>query len=157
MKKFILYILTAGLCLALSGCGSSANYDEVNSHINAHDIELGQGPDTVFDHLGEKPEQEMCLYGYEYTFEDAGLNIGFRLDNDTVRRVTIRNVEDTIYGIHVGDALEDVPDVMEKHGYEKDDNLANRYVHEDLYFTAVSKDGLIIDQLIIEVIDDGVL
>lgn len=157
MKNSFIYIIIAIFFLSLIGCGASPNYDEINSHIQAHDIELGQDPDTVFDLLGETPEQEMCVYGYEYTFVKTGLNIGFRLDNDTVRRVTIRNSDDRIYGIQVGDALEDVAEVMENHGYEKDESLANRYVHKDLYLTAVSKDGLSIDQLIIEVIDDGVL
>lgn len=145
------------LFILLAGCSSSINYDEINGSIDAHSIVLGLDSKTVFEQLGEEPEQEMCVYGYEYNFSKTGLNIGFRLDDDTVRRVTVRNKEDSIFDLHVGDSLDGLAQRMTENGFEPDPSVDNRYMKDTLYFTAISKDGQTIDQLIIEVIDEGVL
>ncbi len=54
------------LCMILTACGSSQNYKDVNSNIDAHNIVLGLDHNAVFEELKEEPEQEMCVYGYEY-------------------------------------------------------------------------------------------
>lgn len=156
--KLLKLLLAALLILVLAaGCSSTPDYSETNKHIDAQGIELGLDVNKVFEILDDQPEEEMCVYGYEFFFQNAGLNIGFRLDNDTVRRVTVRNTNDSIYDIHVGDTLETVSDTIKNSGYSEDESTAGRYVNGDLYFTAVSKDGSTIDQLIIEVINDDIL
>ncbi len=155
LKLTILTLVVS--CISLVGCTASRNYEDINSNIDAHGIVLGLDTKTVFTQLGEEPEQEMCVYGYEYTFEKSGLNIGFRLNDDTVRRVTIRNEEDSIFGLHVGNTLSDVSKLMDENNFEADTTVDNRYMKDSLYFTAISKNGVSIDQLIIEVIDDDVL
>ena len=157
MKIFKIIIVTLLTLVLMTACSSSPDYSETNKHIQAQGIELGLDVNTVFETLKDQPEEEMCVYGYEYFFEKAGLNIGFRLDNDTVRRVTVRNSKDSIYDIHVGDDLASVAEIITSYGFSEDKTVAGRYVKDKLYFTPVSKDGAIIHQLIIEVIDEGVL
>lgn len=155
-------ILVLLICIGIATAAyfmlpSGSNYDEYNQLIDAKGIQFGMKPDTVFQLLGDKPEEEMCVYGYEFFFEDAGLNIGFMLDSDTVRRVTVRNTTDSLLGIYVGDSVDTAFESATQNGFTDDPSIQGRMKKEDVYFTAVSKDGKIIDQLILEIINDKVI
>jgi len=152
---FVIAIVLIGSFVFINIQGPS--YDTINAEIDAQSIVLGMTPDAVFETLGERPEQEMCVYGYEYTFTSTGLNIGFRTDGDTVRRITIRNTHDTILGCKVGESVDGVLNKVSPFGFEPDPTTMNRYKYDDLYFTAVSKEGQFIDQVILEIIDDKLI
>jgi len=157
MKLTKLLLLTLITLIVTAGCSGAPDYSEVNSHIKAQGVQLGLEVNKVFELLDDQPDEEMCVYGYEYFFENSGLNIGFRLDQNTVRRVTVRNTHDSIYTIQVGDKIETVSQTLEDFGYAADETTQGRFVKDDLYFTPVSKDGQTIDQLIIEVINDDII
>lgn len=128
-----------------------------NQHIQVASIKLGMSEQEVFEQLKVKPEEEMCVYGYEFNFKDEGLNLGFRVDTNTIRRITVINNTDTLYGIKNGMTLDEAKQVLLDAGFMSDETVKNRYKIDDVYFTVVSKKGTHVDQLIIEIIDDKIL
>ena len=141
----------------VSNFEKSISYTQFNEQIDAQGIQFGMKPETVFELLKDKPEEEMCVYGYEYMFEESGLNIGFRLNSDEVRRITVKNTYNSILSSFVGDTVESAKQNALASGYVDDPTVKGRMNNESVYFTAVSKDGVVIDQLILEIIDSEVL
>ncbi len=99
----------------------------------------------------------MCVYGYEFNFKIKDLNLGFRVDNNTIRRITVKNNTDTLYGIKNGMPLDQAKQLLLDAGFIPDETVKNRFKIDEVYFTVVSKKGTHADQLIIEIIDDKIL
>lgn len=131
--------------------------DAHNEHINVGRIKLGMSEKEAFEILNTQPEKEMCVYGYEFNFVDRGLNLGFRVDNNTLRRITVKNTTDELYGIHNQMAFDEAKALILEAGFKPDELVKNRFKMDDVYFTIVSKKGTHADQIILEVIDDAIV
>ncbi len=152
--SFLLLILCLSLLFIFN---KPTSYAQLNKHIEAKGIQLGMNPNDVFAILGDEVDQDMCVYGYEYNYVDYGLNIGFRLDDDTVRRITLYSPKYSIFDLKVGDTLENARRVGLEQGFVEDSKVNGRMYMGNIYFTPVSKKGLHVDQLIIEVIDADII
>lgn len=128
-----------------------------NEHIQVGALKLGMSEEDVFEILKTHPEKEMCVYGYEFNFVDEGLNLGFRVDHHTLRRITVKNDTDQLYGVHTKMAMNEAESLILEAGFTPDDLVKNRFKMEDVYFTIVSKKGTLVDQISVEIIDDKIL
>lgn len=127
-----------------------------NTQLAVDHIKLWMSEEDVFNLIKDRPQEEMCVYGYEFNFEDRQINLGFRMDDHTLRRITTKNPVDSLYGIQIGMDVATAKELIQSYGFSQD-TQKNRYKNDDLFFTIGSKQGQIVDFLIIEIIDNTIL
>lgn len=154
------YTLLASLLFMLfvfSGCANANNSfieKEVNPQINVFEVQLLMDEQKVHETVGSKGEKAMCVYGYEYTYADKNINIGFNSETQQVRRVTTRNPDTAIYGIKPGVELAQAYEIMADKGFTKDAASKYRFQKENIIFSIISMKGTHADGLNIEINPD---
>jgi len=156
LKKQILALFSILLLSAvlMSGCGSSVSSlikNDINPKIDVLGIKLGMTEDEVFKLAGTNGEKALCTQGYEYSYEDKKLNIGFNSETKTVRRVTTKNPETSIFGIKPGMTAEEAFAKAAEGGFTKDANSNVKFHRENITLTVISMDGTLADGVIIEI------
>lgn len=163
-KNNLKFLLVGLLCMTLIGLtlvwSNMTKQNELrsfhNNKIAVDSIKLWMSEEEVFNLINEHPEEEMCVYGYEFNFEDRQINLGFRMDDHSLRRITTKNSMDTLYGIQIGMDVATAKELILSQNFTND-TQKNRYKNGDLYFTIGSKKGQVVDFLIIEIIDNDIL
>jgi len=154
------YILSAFLLLMLfmaAGCtGTDSSFikKEVNPQINVLGVQLFMDESKVHETVGSKGEKAMCVYGYEYNYEDQRINIGFNSQTQQVRRVTTRNPDTSIYGIKPGAELSKAYDTIASNGYTREEDSKYRFHKENIILSITSMKGTHADGLTIEIDPD---
>lgn len=143
--------------VVLAGCGNSSDSfikKEVNTQINVFEVKLDMVESKVHESVGSKGEKAMCVYGYEYGYEDKLINIGFNSETGRVRRVTTKNPETSIYGIKPGTELEQANKTIELNGFKKDDGSKYRFYKENTVLYIISMKATHADGITIEINPD---
>ncbi len=129
----------------------------INPNIEASGIKLSIPQSQVVKVLGYEGEKAMCVYGYEYTYEDLGLNIGFRADNERVRRITITNNKDQIYGLKIGMTVEEAKVIIDRNGFIKDEKSNFKFNKANTTIIIKSLEGDMVDGITIEIYDKALI
>ena len=82
---------------------------------------------------GVKGTDEPCLSGYERSFDTLDIVIGYGRDR-TIRMITIRNPQNSIFGIHPGELFAHALQKVHGAGFIEDGSL-NRFRKGDLALT----------------------
>jgi hypothetical protein len=114
------------------------HYKEVNPNIDVLGIKLNMPESKVHEFAGPKGEKAMCVYGYEYEYEDKLINIGFKSDKGTVRRITTKNPDTSIYGIMPGADLINAYTQVEANGFKKNDSSNYKSYKNNIIITIIS-------------------
>jgi len=96
-------MLVLSFCLA--GCLAHQIRADVAGQIQIFGIELNSGRDYR-EFRGIVATEEPCLKGYELTFENLDLIIGYGF-NRKIRKITTRNQNTSVFGISPGTTLEE--------------------------------------------------
>ncbi len=150
-------VLALIMATCLAGCGSSASSfieKEVNPNINVLGIKLDMAEAKVHESAGSQGEKAMCIYGYEYAYADKLINIGFKSDKGTVRRVTTKNADTTIYGIKPGTELPEAYAKINANGFTGDDSSKYRFYKNNIILSIISMKGTNADGITIEIKPD---
>lgn len=133
---FVLIILGT----VLTGCENSndAFIKEVNSNINVLGVKLNMKEDQVKTLVGAQVTKEPCVSGYEFNYEDKFVNIGFKNEEGTVRRITTKNADTSIYGIKPGTTLEDAFAKVKEAGFANDSNSKYKFHKNNIILTVLS-------------------
>jgi hypothetical protein len=139
--------------IVLSGCESSSSFidKEINPNINVLGIKLNMPETKVHELAGSKGEKAMCINGYEYTYADKLINIGFDIDQGKVRRVTTKNPETFIFGIKPGTDLASAYAQVNNNSFSKDKASEFKFHKENIMLTIISMKGTMADGVTIEI------
>jgi predicted small secreted protein len=156
LKKIALTFISVLLLasLVLTGCGNSASTfikDKINPNIDVLGIQLGMTEEEVFKLAGSDGEKALCTQGYEYAYSEKKLNIGFNSETKTVRRVTTKNPDTTIFGIKPGMTVGEAFTKIDGIGFTKDSVSNYKFHNENVTLTVLSMDGAQADGVIIEI------
>jgi len=141
----------------LTGCRSSTDSfitEEVNPNIDVLGIKLDMPESKVHESAGSKGEKAMCVYGYEYEYADKHINIGFKSDKGTVRRITTKNPDTSIYGIMPGTDLLNAYNQIEANGFTKNNNSNYKFYKNNIIITIISMKDTLADGINIEMDPD---
>lgn len=145
------------MATVLAGCGSSTDsfiVKEVNPSIDVFGIKLNMPESKVHESAGSKGEKAMCIYGYEYDYADKLINIGFKSDKGTVRRITTKNPDTSIYGIKPGTELANANAQISATGFVKDDSSNYKFHKDNIIITIISMKDTYADGITIEINPD---
>ena len=145
------------MAIGLAGCGSSASSfieKEANPNINVLGIKLDMAEAKVHELTGVQGEKAMCIYGYEYEYADKLINVGFKSDKGTVRRVTTKNPDTSIYGIKPGTELAEAYSKINANGFTRDDISKYKFYKDNIIFSIISMKGTNADGISIEIKPD---
>ncbi len=145
------------MATVVTGCGSSTSpiiEKEVNPNINVLGIKLGMAEAKVHESAGSQGEKAMCIYGYEYEYADKLINVGFQSDKGTVRRVTTKNPNTSIYGIKPGIELAEAYARITANGFTRDDISKYKFYKDNIIFSIISMKGTNADGISIEIKPD---
>lgn len=138
----------------MTGCGNSVSTfikNDINPNINVLGIKLGMTEEEVFKLAGSDGEKALCTQGYEYAYSDKKLNIGFDADTKTVRRITTKNPETSLFGITPGITAEEAFSKIQGSGFTKDSASDYKFHKENITLTVLSMEGNLADGLTIEI------
>lgn len=152
------FLLTALLVLtfAISGCTSSSTFIEkdVNPEIDVSGVQLLMDEQKVHEAIGSQGEKAMCVYGYEYTYADKNINIGFNSETQQVRRVTTKNPGTSVFDIKPGMELSETYKMLKENGFTQEAESKYRFHKENVIFSIISMHGTHADGLSIEIDPD---
>lgn len=142
------------LLTGLAGCGNNSEAfitEEVNPQIKVFDVQLNMAEPDVHEAIPTKGEEAMCIYGYEYEYEDSLVNIGFDGETNKVRRVTTKNPATSIYGIVPGATLAEANQILDSHGFSKSEDSKYMFYKENIRLTLISMKSSHADGVIVEI------
>ncbi|MBP1743163.1 MAG: hypothetical protein H6Q58_141 [Firmicutes bacterium] len=156
LKKIVLALISVMLLSAavMSGCGNSVSSfikDEINPKIEVMGIGLGMSEEEVFKLAGSDGEKALCTQGYEYAYSDKKLNIGFNSETSTVRRITTKNQDTSVFGIKPGMTIDEAFSKIEGSGFSKDADSNYKFHKENITLTVLSMEGTLADGVTIEI------
>jgi hypothetical protein len=96
---------TVLLLLCLTGCFAKYAATDVSRQTHVFGIELNSGIDYQ-EIGGVKATEEPCLKGYERSFDQLDVTIGYGFDKK-IRKITTRNSSTNVFGISPGVSLEE--------------------------------------------------
>lgn len=137
-----------------AGCGNSTTSfidKEVNPNINVLGVKLDMAEAKANELAGGHGEKAMCIYGYEYEYNDKHINIGFKSDKGTVRRITTKNADTTIYGIKPGTELNDAYSKINANGFTGDNTTKYKFYKDNIFLSIISMKGTNADGITIEI------
>jgi hypothetical protein len=112
-------------CALIAGCAAGqASLRAANSLIRVFGAELG-AEGIPPELCGVDATEEPCLKGYERIFETLAVSIGYG-HNGRIRKITTRNSETAMFGIHPGDDLRPSRERALAAGF-RETGTANRY------------------------------
>jgi hypothetical protein len=154
-NKFLLKLITTFMLLTvLTGCKNAEDAfitEKVNPQIDVFGVEIFMDESKVHDAIPTKGEKAMCIYGYEYEYEQSKVNIGFNSQTNKVRRVTTKNPDTSIYGIVPGMELSEAYSIVDSNGFTKSENSKYIFYKENIRLTLVSMKGTHADGVILEI------
>jgi hypothetical protein len=159
LKKTILTFISAMLLavVVMTGCGNSVSTfikDKINPHIDVLGIQLGMTEEEVFKLAGSDGEKALCTQGYEYAYSSKKLNIGFNSETKTVRRITTKNPETSIFGMKPGMTVDEAFAKIEGIGFTKDSASNYKFHNQNITLTILSMEGTLADGVTIEIDPD---
>ena len=90
------------VCAFFVGCAArQPGPGATNCRVDVFGAELGAAG-TPLKLRGVAATEEPCLKGYERNFDTLGVSIGYA-HNGKIRKITTRNPETAMFGIHPGD------------------------------------------------------
>lgn len=150
LKKIVFLIILIGL---FTGC-TKENYkfiqDNINPHIDMYEIKLLMDDDKVIKLLNGEGQYADCVYGYERTYEEKGISIGFD-KSKRVRKLILKNAECDIYGIRIGIKKDKAIEILNKNKYLKEEG-SSRYKRDNVFMKILVNDESIVRGIILEII-----
>ena len=120
MKQVITLLL---LLVLVQGCSHGLPV-ELSREVQVFGIQLA-GRTDLRELNGEPGKDEPCLHGYERTFKQQGVTIGYR-SNGEIRRIMTRNPATAMFGISPGSSEQQARERALKAGFIKKDEYAYR-------------------------------
>jgi predicted small secreted protein len=156
LKKIVLTFISVLLLASLifTGCGNSASAfikDKINPNIDVLGIQLGMTEEEVFKLAGSDGEKALCTQGYEYSYSEKKLNIGFNSETKTVRRVTTKNPDTDLFGIKPGMTVGEAFAKIDGIGFTKDSVSNYKFHKENVTLTILSMNDTLADGVSIEI------
>jgi predicted small secreted protein len=156
LKKIVLTFISVLLLASLifTGCGNSASAfikDKINPNIDVLGIQLGMTEEEVFKLAGSDGEKALCTQGYEYSYSEKKLNIGFNSETKTVRRVTTKNPDTDLFGIKPGMTVGEAFAKIDGIGLTKDSVSNYKFHKENVTLTILSMNDTLADGVSIEI------
>ncbi|WP_028829712.1 hypothetical protein [Proteocatella sphenisci] len=152
---FLTFIFTMSIFL-LSGCNSGPELSEtaetINSNVSIAGMQLGMKEKSVLDLIGANFEKSPCIIGYEYEYSDLNLNLGIDIDKMSVKRITFKNPEYTVYSMQIGIKCTEGAKILSEHGFVNDGESKFKFVKEDIRITMLSMNGETINGFTLEFI-----
>lgn len=137
-----------------TGCNSSKEdkfiSEEINPNINMFGIKLLMEEKKVLDILGGEGEHSPCVYGYERTYEDKNISIGFDKDSK-VRKIILKGSNEDLYGIKKGMDEDKAVDILKENGFNKEEDTS-RFVKDKIFIKILGDDNNKVKGTIIEII-----
>lgn len=153
-KNNPLLIIILILLTILTGCSNKEDAfitDEVNPQIDVFNVQIYMDEPDVHKAIPTKGEKAMCIYGYEYQYEESLVNIGFNSETEKVRRITTKNPDTSIYGIVPGTELEEVYKIIDSQGFSKSESSKYIFYKENIRLTLISMKAIHADGVIVEI------
>ncbi len=156
MKKIFSLLILAITLFTIAGCSNTTDsfIKEVNSNVNVLGIKFNMNEDQVKKLAGSDVEKEPCITGYEFAYNDKLINIGFKNEEGTVRRITTKNHDTSIYGIKPGDKLEAAFAKIKESGFTVDSSSKYKFHKNNIIVTILSMKETNADGLTIELDPD---
>jgi len=119
------------LCLCLTGCMTGRVKADLTNQINVFGVELYSSVDYL-EIDGVRGTDEPCLKGYERSFDQLEITIGYGFDKK-IRKITTRNPGTGIFGILPGMTAEAGKRQASQAGLTEDSPY--RYLGKDVSLT----------------------
>ncbi|MBK5275935.1 MAG: hypothetical protein JJE30_12900 [Desulfuromonadales bacterium] len=121
------------LVICLTGClASKGGINRIQGAKDVFGIELYSATDYR-EIKGVKGTDEPCLKGFERSFDALGISIGYGFDGK-IRKITTRNPETTLFGVHPGTQAKDAGRTLLQAGLT-DSGTPGRYTGDGLTLT----------------------
>lgn len=138
--------------ILLTGCTSAAEsfINEVNSNVNVLGVKLNMKEEQVKTLNGSDVSKDPCILGYEFNYVDKLINVGFKNEDNTVRRITTKNPETSVYGIKPGASLDEAFKKVTEAGFTKDSSSKYKFHKNNILLTILSMEETLADGITIE-------
>jgi len=114
---------------------------DVHENLDAMGLALLQSEAEVVSILGYKGDYRTCIHGYNYTYKDLQLEVGFRSTDDRVRSITFNDSPYSVYGLLAGVSVEHARQVLlNEHGYTKAPDSNYTFIKDDVKIIVLSQD-----------------
>ncbi len=145
-KRLLLFVgllFVAGLLITYFW-QESYDVKDVNENIQVRDIQLLMDVQQVEQLIGYKGVISECIHGYNYTYEELKLEIGFRATDDRVRRLTWNYEQDySAYQMNTGIAVEEARmALLDQYLLKQAEYSAYTFFKGDVAVTLLSDDGV---------------
>jgi hypothetical protein len=139
------------LLLMIAGCmGNAARSSLDPGQLDVFGVTLSSSADYR-EIKGVTGVDEPCLRGYERSFDALDIVIGYG-NNGKIRKITIRNPQNSMFGIHPGETVEVAKKKIMAAGFATD-NSPDRFRKGDLALTLRSDETGKLSGLTLEHID----
>lgn len=149
-RMLVLLLAIAIGTSSLIGCASSP-YDEVNASIATEGVSLGMADQDVVSMLDGEGEVAPCVQGYERSYPDLNLVVGFDQESSKVRRITAKAPEQSILGVSPGFSVEEAVEALSQQAFALEEGSKSKYLKDDLRVTLTSFDEVSVAEVTIEV------
>lgn len=143
MKKLCSVIGAALILVMMSACyAPQANEAllELNESIDFGGVLLGMSQEQMTELLGEPDAENVGAGGTEYSYHAVDISAVMD-DGGTVRRLTSKNPEFSLFDIAVGDDIAAAGEVLGGLGYEQDAAGSFRYNKDEIQLILLTIDG----------------
>jgi len=150
-----LLLIIVIILTAIIGYYTKETYEvtDVNENLDAMGLALLQSEAEVVSLLGYKGDYRLCVHGYNYTYKDLQLEIGFRNNDDRVRSITFNESPYTVYRLVAGISVDDARQVLlNEHEYTKAPDSDYTFIKDDVKIIVLSQDGQTVRGYTIELI-----
>ncbi|PAB57406.1 hypothetical protein [Anaeromicrobium sediminis] len=157
MKRLLKSVMLLTLIIGLfAGCNTSKEdkfiSEEINPNINVFGIKLLMEEKEVIYILGGEGEYSPCVYGYERTYDDKHLSIGFDKDSK-VRKIIVKSSNEDVYGIKKGMDEDEALNILKENSFTKEEDTS-RSVKDKIFIKILGDDNNKVKGSIIEIIPE---
>lgn len=143
MKRFWGGWLLLVMLIMPLGCAMPESNDallELNEQIDFAGLKLGMTREQMSEVLGEPDAENLNAGGTEYSYLDLDIS-ALANDDGTIKRLSSKNAEFSIFDIAVGDSLTDADEILTELGYTLDAAGSYRYNKNEVQLILLTIDS----------------
>jgi hypothetical protein len=140
--------------LLLTSCAKDEQLEYVNGNIDVMGIKLAMTEDKVSGLVKETGVSQPCIYGYEVSYENAKLFVGFVNGKKTSRKVMTENGSTSIMGVKPGMTVDEAYASLSGTKFTKNSDSKYNFTDGKYMFKIISTDGKNVKGVSVETIED---